>query len=775
MPALKNKPSYILWFKEIDKNSLPLAGGKGANLGEMTQFGIPVPPGFVVTTKAYFYFLEKNHLKEKIREYLKLIRPQKPETYQEAAEKIQKLIRRAPVPQDLALEIMKAYNKLGRGIKDPLVAVRSSATAEDLPDASFAGQQETFLNVQGETAVINKVRCCWASLFNARAIFYRAEHKLDDLQVGIAVPVQKMVKAQVSGVIFTADPTNQQKNLIIIDAVWGLGELIVQGEVIPDHYLVNRQTLKIISRTTNPQRIRLIKKGKVNKKTLVPNYLVKKPKLTDREIIKLARIAKKIHQHYFFPQDIEWAKEGKQFYIVQTRPITTIDHQAKQKRTQEPQYKASENKPLLKGIAASPGIAVGRAIKIKSAKEIKKIKKGDILITRMTSPDFVPAMRLAAAIVTDEGGQTSHAAIVSREIGIPCVVGTREATKKIKNKMLLMVDGTDGKIFLAQEKDLKIFKKSQKEKTIATPLKTASRLKTATKVYVNLGEPSLAQEVAEKNVDGVGLLRAEFMFAQIGTHPRLLIKQKKEEKLINELSSGIAQFCQAFYPRPVVYRTNDFKTNEYRHLKGGEKFEKEEENPLLGLRGASRYLVDDEVLRLEAEAIKIVRNKKKLKNLWIMLPFVRTPKELREVKKLLLSYGLMRSPSLKLWLMVEIPANVVLLEKFAQVGIDGVSLGTNDLTMLMLGVDRDNPRVASNYKETNPAVLWAIEKTIKTCQKLGLTSSMCGQAPSNHPALLKKLVRWGITSVSVNPDVIEKTRLLIAKAEKEFITKKKVK
>jgi len=664
---------------------------------------------------------------------------------------------------------MKAYSRLGKKIKKPLVAIRSSATAEDLPEASFAGQQRTFLNIKGEANVVNKVRACWASLFEGRGIFYREEHRFDHMKVGIAVPVQKMVQSKVSGVAFTADPTGQRKNIILIEAAWGLGDLIVQGEIIPDCYIVDSKTEKIISREINPQKIRLIKKGEKNKKTLVPQYLIKKSKLTDREIKKLAKLCKKIHQHYFFPQDIEWAKEKNKLYIVQTRPITTINKKSKIKSQKlTPKHQTPDTKPLLTGIPASPGIGVGRVVKIKSAKEIKKIKKGDVLVTKMTSPDFVPAMKLAVAIVTNQGGQTSHAAIVSRELGIPCVVGTKTATKKIRNRQMLMVDGTSGKIFPASKKDQQIFQNSlstiSKSKVI---ISRAANIKTATKLYVNLGEPDLAQEVAKQNVDGVGLLRAEFMFAQIGVHPRVLIQKKQQKKLIDQLAKGIERFCQAFYPRPVVYRTNDFKTNEYRHLKGGEKFETEEENPLLGFRGASRYLIDDDILELEAEAIKQVRNKAGFKNLWLMLPFVRTTEELRETKKSLASYGLMRSPSFKLWLMVEIPANVILLENFIKIGIDGVSVGTNDLTMLILGTDRDNPKLANVYNEENPAVLWALEKTIKTCQKMGITSSICGQAPSTKPKLVKKLVRWGITSISVNPDVIDKARKLIAKAEQE--------
>jgi len=768
---LENHSPYILWFNEVDKEDIPLVGGKGANLGEMTKIGAAVPDGFIVTAAAYFYFLKENNLEEKIRVLLRQVNPSKPESYQEVAEKIQRLIISSPMPKDLALQIMKAYLKLGKGIQEPLVAVRSSATAEDLPEASFAGQQRTFLNIKGEANVVNSVHLCWASLFEGRGIFYREEHGFDHLKVGIAVPVQKMVQSDSSGVIFTADPTGQRKNVILIEAVWGLGELIVQGEVIPDLYVVDFKTLKLLEKEIHPQRIQLIKKGEKTLKTLVPKSKIKKPKLTNSEVKKLAKMAKKIHEHYFFPQDLEWAREKGKFYIVQTRPITTIEKSSK-KQTSHFKPQTSNLKPLLTGIPASPGLGIGPVEKVKSAKEINKVKKGDILVTPMTSPDFVPAMKLAAAIVTDQGGITSHAAIVSRELGIPCVVGTKNATRKLKDNQLIIVDGREGKVYPAKKTDLEVFAKAEAAKALTLEEDNGPKIKTATKLYVNLGEPDLAEEIARKNVDGVGLLRAEFMFAQIGTHPRLLIEQKREKELVEKLSAGIEKFCQAFYPRPVVYRTNDFKTNEYRYLKGGGKFEEKEENPLLGFRGASRYLADEAVFKLEAEAIKTVRNKKGLKNLWVMLPFVRTPEELRETKKLLASFGLIRSPSFKLWLMVEIPSNVILLEDFIKMGIDGVSVGTNDLTMLLLGIDRDNPHVAHLYDEEDPTVLWALEKIIKTCQKNKITSSICGQAPSDSLSLVKKLVRWGITSISVNPDAISKVRQTIAEAEKEVVGKK---
>jgi len=780
MTAQKNQKN-ILWFNQVDKEDIPLVGGKGANLGEMASFGIPVPEGFVVTSKAYFDFLRENKLELKIKDVLEKINPQDPQSFNEASGKIKKLILGGKISPQLAKEIIDNYLKLGGLLKNALVAIRSSATAEDLPTASFAGQQASFLNIKGEANVLEKVKECWASLFEPRAIFYRQEKGFDHLKVGLAVVIQKMVPAEVSGVMFTCDPVTNQKNRIVIEAIWGLGEYLVQGKVTPDFYLLDKNSLEILEKRIAKQTIQLIKVGTLNKQTTVPKKLQDKRKLTDKQIVELAKIGKKIHQHYFFPQDIEWTFYKGKFWIVQARPVTTIE---KGKREKE---KVIKRKPILTGQGASPGMASGPVKIIFSAKEIGKVENGDVLVAPMTNPDFGPAMKKAAAIVTDRGGQTSHAAIVSRELGVPCVVGTEKATKTLKNGQIVTVNGTEGEVYEggiinkipnspASRRDpakgggkFQIPNKilNSKFSEIITP--SPSLLKTATKVYVNLGEPELAKEIAQRNVDGVGLLRAEFMIAQIGVHPKKIIKDRKQKLFVEKLSSNISIFCENFYPRPVVYRATDFKSNEYRNLVGGKAFEPEEENPLLGFRGAFRYITQPEVFELELQAIKQVR--KKYNNLWLMIPFCRTPQELQEVKKIIVGAGLIRSPSFKLWLMVEIPANVILLEEFVKVGIDGVSIGSNDLTMLILGADRDNPELANVFNEMNPAVLWALEKTIKTCQKLKITSSICGQAPSSYPALVDKLVEWGITSVSVNPDAIDSTRLAIYEAERRKIKK----
>ncbi|HUV71946.1 MAG TPA: phosphoenolpyruvate synthase [Clostridia bacterium] len=773
MPAQKQK--FIYWFSEIDKDDVALVGGKGANLGEMTQAGIPVPPGFIVSSSAYFHFIKENNLLDKIKEYLKATDKNRPETYAEASEKVKKLILSSPIPKEISQEVIKAYLKLGGLLKHPLVAVRSSATAEDLPEASFAGQQSTFLNIKGEANLMKAVRECWASLFEPRAIFYREEKGFNHFKVGLAIPVQEMVQSVASGVIFTIDPVSGEKNRIVIDGIYGLGELIVQGMVTPDHFVIDKKNFKILHKIISRQTIQLIKKKGETKNYLVPKSKQEKQKISDKEAVTLAKLADKLHQHYFFPQDIEFAVDSKRkLFIVQTRPVTTLQ-EAKEsqvearKEAKKAESEIEKKKELLSGSAASPGIGWGPVCVIKSKKEIRKVKSGDVLVTSMTTPDFVPAMKKVSAIITDKGGLTSHAAIVSRELGVPCVVGTENASKTLKNNQVVTVDGTQGKIFKG---GLTIKSKIIEPSASQSPKVESHLLRTATKLYVNLADYSLAEEIAKKNVEGVGLLRAEFMMAEIGTHPKKMIADKKKEEFIDKLAERIAAFCQAFEPRPVVYRATDFKTNEYRNLKGGDQYEPKEANPMLGFRGAYRYIADEKVFAMEIEALKKVRNKMGLKNLWLMIPFVRTPKELLEVKKIVTSYGLSRSASFQLWMMVEIPSNVILLEDFLKVGIDGVSIGSNDLTMLIMGTDRDNSEVASVFDERNPAVLWALEKTIKICNKEKVSCSICGQGPSEYPELVEKLVKYGITSISVNPDAIERSRELIYDAEAKLLGKK---
>jgi len=739
----------IVWFDEVTKKDIPTVGGKGANLGELTNAGIPVPPGFIVTATAYFDFLKQTKITDKIRQLLKSADVNNSKQLQQTAREVQQVILAAKMPPELATEIREAYKKLGGG----RVAVRSSATAEDLPEASFAGQQRTFLNLREEEEVIAAVHGCWASLFEARAIFYRAQQGFDHFKVGIAVPVQKMVQSESSGVMFTIEPVTSDQSKIVIEAIYGLGEAIVSGEVNPDLYVIDKERLIISSKKLSRQERKLIINPKADDKETnawvsVPDSEQTEQKLSDTDIAKLAWIGKQIEYHYGFPQDIEWAREDRKIFILQTRPVTTI----KETTAVEPEIKAPV---LLSGVAASPGIASGPVKMIPDASQIDRVYDGDILVTEMTTPDFVPAMKRAAAIVTNRGGRTAHAAIVSRELGIPCVVGVEEATTTLSDGQVITVDGSHGNIYEG--------KVTRRIKTASVSTIFQEAIKTKTKVYVNLAQPELADRVATHNVDGVGLLRAEFMVANIGEHPNYMLSQNRGNEFTDKLAAGIATFAQAFHPRPVVYRTNDFKTNEYRALTGGENYEELEENPMLGYRGASRYIKDIDVFKLELAAIKKVRLN--YPNLWVMIPFVRTVKELEATVKIMASEGLKRSEDFKIWMMVEIPSNIFLLEKFLEVGIDGISIGSNDLTQLILGVDRDNATLAQEFDERDEAVLIALETALKVAKRMGITSSICGQAPSVYPELTEKLVEWGITSVSVSPDMIGPTREVIAKVE----------
>ncbi|MCJ7828396.1 MAG: phosphoenolpyruvate synthase [Dehalococcoidia bacterium] len=749
---MQQETRTIVWFDEVTKVDIPLVGGKGANLGEMVHAQIPVPPGFIVTASAYFKFLNGAGLTDGVRHDLEGLNVNDSRRLQEVSKVIKDKISSASIPPDMVKEMKDAYRKLGQG----LVAVRSSATAEDLPEASFAGQQSTFLNVQGEDEVVAAIQGCWSSLFEPRAIFYREEHGFDHLKVGIAVPVQKMIQSEASGVLFTVEPLSSDTTKILIEAIFGLGEAIVSGDVTPDQYLLDKKEIRIIDKKVHKQEWQLVKNAsapsgdlEANIKVPVPPSKQSRQKLADKDIIALSKLGKMIEDLYQFPQDIEWAKQGTQLFILQTRPVTTL----KPKESTKILHRI-EAQAILTGVAASPGIGVGPVRIVPVASQIDKVKNGDVLVAEMTTPDFVPAMKRASAIVTDRGGRTAHAAIVSRELGIPCVVGTEVATKTLKDGQEITVDGSGGTVYAGK---------------VAEPTKSAptviaqERIKTKTRVYVNLAEPELAEAIASRHVDGVGLLRAEFMIAQIGGHPRYMLHEGKGEQFMEMLARGITTFTKAFHPRPVVYRTTDFKTNEYRNLRGGDKYEEFEENPMIGYRGCSRYTREPEVFRLEVETIKKVCQS--YDNLYVMIPFVRFVDELARIKRFFVAEGLYQFPNFKLWMMAEVPSNVFLIDKFLDVGIDGISIGSNDLTQLILGIDRDNPKLAPEFDERNDAVLIALEKLVRVSVSKGATASICGQAPSVFPELTEKLVKWGITSVSVSPDMIDETRRIIAAVE----------
>jgi pyruvate,water dikinase len=771
----------VVWFEEVNKKDVGLVGGKGANLGEMTNANLPIPYGFIVTSNAYFNFIKGASLQPKIKDTLSIVNYENSNELKQASDHIRHLILNEHVPEAVAKEIVFYYDQLTqkeekyltKRLSDakrvvhrikhlydhPLVAVRSSATAEDLPNASFAGQQETYLNVRGESHLIQKVKECWASLFTPRAIYYRHQQGFDHFKVGLAAVVQRMVQSDKSGIAFSIDPVTNDKNKIVIEAIFGLGEYIVGGKVTPDHYEVDKRSLLILKKDIKNQTEKLVKSGGDNKEYKLRKTEGMLQKIDQEEIIKIALLVRDIEKHYFFPQDIEWAIEGANIFIVQSRPITTI--KATESTKGEVKHDPSVIKlttPILVGDPASPGIAVGQVQIIHSPKEIDKVKKGDVLVAPQTNPDYVPAMRKAAAIVTEMGGRTSHAAIVSRELGVPAVVGAQNATKILLHEKTITVNGITGEIYKGA---VAVADKGAKNKH-----QSHHHLKTLTKIYVNLAEIEEVNKVAHMDVDGVGLLRAEFMIAEIGIHPKEFIRKKKEHVFVNHLAHNLSKFARSFSPRPVVYRATDFKTNEYVNLTGGKRYEPHEENPMLGFRGAYRYITNPDVFGMELLAIKKVWDIG-YRNLHLMIPFIRAPWELIKIKMVIKKHGLLDLPGFKLWIMVEVPACALSLPEFIKLGIDGVSIGTNDLTMMLLGLDRDNQEVADMYDERNPVVVSTLENIVKTCSENNITSSICGQAASDYPEIVEKLVKAGITSVSVVPDAVERTRDLIYHIEKK--------
>lgn len=743
---------FILPLSQVTSKDLAIAGGKGASLGEMINAGVPVPPGFVVTTHAYRSFMERDALYQKVEQLLGGLDIHNASSLQQAATEVQKDILAVPMPEDLCLSICQAYEDMGHGP----VAVRSSATAEDLPTASFAGQQRTFLNVVGYEDLLKAVQACWASLFEARAIFYREANDVPHMNVAIAVPVQRMAAAESSGVMFTLDPTSADPQAMLIEAIFGLGEPLASGETTPDAYVVSKADATILKKEIALQTWKLSPRAaSVGHESGVLNISIPAPlqraqKLDDACIQELARMGLLLEHHYGAPQDVEWALEGGKLLILQSRPITTLTPRT---ATATP---AIQEPPLVIGSPASPGVAAGPVRIVRSVADLSIVRQGDVLVAEMTTPDFVPAMKRVCAIVTDRGGRTCHAAIVSREMGIPCVVGAGNATSALPGQAIVTVDGAAGKVYAG---NLLPALRLPAPATLPHP-----RLVTRTRVYVNLAAPEAVERVAAMDVDGVGLLRAEFILAHIGKHPRAMLKAGQREEFILRLADDLAIFARAFSPRPVVYRFSDFKTNEYRNLKGGDAYEPREENPMLGYRGCARYLVEPDLFAMEVDALRSVR--RQFKSVWAMLPFVRTVEELKGVKALLETHGLSRSPDFKLWMMAEVPSNVLLLEEFLAVGVDGVSIGSNDLTQLILGVDRDNERLAATFDERNPAVLRALETLVKGCKSSGVTVSICGQAPSVYPELARTLVSWGVTSLSVSPDAVAATRRIVYEAER---------
>ncbi|MCC7570223.1 phosphoenolpyruvate synthase [Candidatus Micrarchaeota archaeon] len=762
---------HIYWFKELNKNSLPIAGGKGANLGEMFNSNFPIPNGFVTSSNAYYEFIRYNRIDRIIEEETRDLDEENTADLNRVSMTVKNAILRGEIPESIRRAIIEAYNNLGA---DTYVAVRSSATAEDLPTASFAGQQATFLNVSGALDVVQAVKECWASLFEPRSIYYRIQNNFGHTNVAIAAVVQLMVESEVSGIMFTVEPVNEDYDSISIESGYGLGEAIVSGSVTPDRYIVDKKTFQITGKEIVTQTWKIAMVRGRNEEVPIAEDVQGLQKLSDDKIIELAKMGKFIEDHYKSPQDIEWAYAHGRLYILQSRPITTLKEKNSSMMVQSEdssgdspgQISVSESKILTRGLPASPGVAKGVVRLIPTKEDIHNVQKGDILVTNMTTPDFVPAMKKAAAIVTNAGGATCHAAIVSRELGIPCIVGTQNVTEVLEDGMFVTVDAKRGVVY---EGDVALVEKKiipEEEKVHAIHL--ASPI-TGTKIYVNIATPSIAEKISHLPIDGVGLLRAEFMINDMGKHPKKFLEEGKREEFVNKLAEGLRHISALFYPRPVVYRATDFKTNEYRGLEGGDKYEGEEENPMMGYRGAVRYMMDPEVFEMELDAIKKVRESYRLKNLWLMIPFVRRVGELKAVKDILHKNNLYRTKDFKLWIMVEVPSTVLLLDKFIDIGIDGVSIGSNDLTQLILGVDRDNAKISHEFDERNEAVLKAIREVIETSNRRGITVSVCGQAPSVYPEFAEKLVEYGVTSMSVNPDVVESVRTTVAGYERKLL------
>lgn len=793
----KNK-LLVLPFNKLSIGDIPVVGGKNASLGEMyrelKKKGIVVPNGFAVTAIAYKKFIKEAGLEEKIKKILSDLDTHDTRNLMARGKKIRTEILNAELPEILKKEIIKHYKKLSSeyGEKYTDVAVRSSATAEDLPDASFAGQQETYLNVKGEKAILESCKRCFASLFTDRAISYRFDKGFDHFDVALSIGIQKMVRSDLasSGVIFSIDTESGFKDVVFITSIYGLGENIVQGIVNPDEFYVHKPTLKlgykpIISKKIGDKKLRMVynKQGPKPVKNIFVNDEERNSfSITDKEILELAKWAVIIEEHYGKAMDIEWAKDGKtnKLFIVQARPETV---QSRKNITQLKEYKIEQKgKILVEGQSVGSKIGIGKVKIIKDVSGIHSFKKGEILVTEMTDPDWEPIMKIAGGIVTDKGGRTCHAAIVSRELGIPCIVGTDDGTQKLKKNQLVTVSCAQGERGYVYEGKIKY--KIETHNLEKLP-------KTKTKIMMNVGTPSQAFEHSFFPNDGVGLAREEFIInSEIKIHPNALINYEKikdqniknkideitknyadkKQFFVDKLSQGIGMIAAAFYPKDVIVRMSDFKSNEYKNLIGGELYEPEEENPMIGWRGASRYYHPNyiDAFKLECRALKKARDEFGLKNIKIMIPFCRTIEEGIKVQEIMAKEGLKRKKdNLEIYMMCEIPSNVLLANKFSKI-FDGFSIGSNDLTQLILGLDRDSAIVSKLYDERNESVKKMISGVIEIAKKNKKKIGICGQAPSDFPDFAQFLVKEGIDSISLNPDTIIKTTLKIAEEERKL-------
>lgn len=748
---------YVVKFEDLSKSDIGIAGGKGANLGELTQAGIPVPPGFVVTAQAYEKFMDEAGINDKVMSILDEIDINDTKALQAAAEEIKSIINEAPIPDDMVILIREAYNQLCQriGEDDTDVAIRSSATAEDLPEASFAGQQDTFLHVAGDDEVLMYIRKCWASLFEARAIFYREENDFEHSKVYIAVVVQKMANADKAGVMFTVNPSTGEE-IALIEGSWGLGEAVVSGDVTPDNYQVDKKDNEIINVTISDKKVMYTNdENGTSVKVDVPEDKRKERVLSDDELIELTEMGKRVQAHYGEPMDTEWAFEKGNLFLLQARPITTLGNAADVENDES----SDLGDVLVRGLGASPGMATGKVKIVLDIDELDKIQDGDIMVTTMTTPDMVPAMRRASGIVTDEGGVTCHASIISRELGIPCVVGTGDATSTLKENAGVTLDGKKGLVFDG-------ISETKPEETVVAGTVEAAPIITVTEVKANVSMPEAAEKAAATGADGVGLLRTEHLMLTSGVHPGKFIADGREDELIDTIAEKVQIVADAFYPKPVWYRTLDAPTDEFITLEGGEN-EPREHNPMLGWRGIRRELDQPEILKCEFRAIKKL-HEKGYTNIGIMIPLSQNPEELVQAKALCSEVGFEPHKDVDFGMMVEIPAAAIMIDEYIKIGLDFVSLGTNDLTQYTLAVDRNNEFVAKHYSEEHPAVMKLIERTIRKCAEAGVTCSICGQAGS-VPHIVEKLVEFGITSVSSNTDAIADVRKTVARAEQKII------
>ena len=756
-------------FSELSRaEDVPYAGGKGANLGELTAAGLPVPPGYVVGAPAYAAFCDGGGLRDRIEARLAELDVEDTSELDAAASAVREMVEAEPIPDWLAEAIAGAYRELAADDPEAPVAVRSSATAEDTESASFAGMNETFLNVRGPDAVVDAVRRCWSSLFGARTIYYRAKRGFGQADMDIAVVVQRQILATRAGVMFTIDPASGAEDRLIIEGSFGLGESVVSGSVSPDRYVVNKSDLAILARDVMRKELVIEPQaggGTVTRELSEEEAL--QPVLSDDEVREVAELGVRIEAHYESPQDTEWAFDPDgAAWMLQSRPVTSAGGAAMGDAAPPAASAAAPSAPegevLVSGLGAAPGAASGAVRVIQELDGAVGLEDGEVLVTHMTAPDWVPLMRRAAAIVTDSGGMTCHAAIVSRELGIPAVVGTAEATKMLRDGEIVTVDATHGAVREGASAPAPAPEGAASAAPAAPP--------TGTKLLVNLSEPSQIDRAAALDVEGVGLLRAELMVVEAldGVHPRLLMEQGRSDEFVDRMAGALTSFASAFAPRPITYRTIDFRTNEFRGLAGGDRFEPEEANPMIGYRGALRYMREPDLLGLELEAIARVWDAGHT-NFHVMLPFVRTERELVACREAFGDAGLLSRPGFELWVMAEVPSVLFNLERYAELGVAGISIGSNDLTQLLLGADRDSEVVAEIFDERDPAVVSYLQQLIPRARELGLQTSICGQAPSVHPEYAEILVRAGIDAISVNMDTVDRARQLVAAAERRLL------